>query len=247
MIQGKGCCATSVSGKCPLMRRSMICESNRLRWNNRRFSLMGHDHVTPPLQGASWHLAGHKLNPPLWFDVITEKFTSLRDKIIIFQKQPGVRLTPQQLVTWCTSNLDWNHRSAKPFSHQKFKTNSQVERWPRGGWTPSRGSRNSWQGRQYNPFHQSLSTKNHSRNNYKAREFLGLRGPLREPMSVRPAHEVFIINRYLGIGRSNQKISKNQVHFFRILLLGGPSPPSQLVPKHRFFYRHLGISHSNEK
>jgi len=24
--------------------------------------------------------------------------------------QPGVRLTPQQLVTWCTSNLDWNHR-----------------------------------------------------------------------------------------------------------------------------------------
>jgi len=49
-------------------------------------------------------------------------------------------------------------------------------------------------------------------------------------MSVRPAHEVFIINRYLGIGRSNQKISKNQVHFFRILLLGGPSPPSQLVP-----------------
>ena len=66
---------------------SMICESNRLRWNNRRFSLMGHDHVTPPLQGASWHLAGHKLNPPLWFDVITEKFTSLRDILIIFQKQ----------------------------------------------------------------------------------------------------------------------------------------------------------------
>jgi len=24
--------------------------------------------------------------------------------------QPGVRLTPQQLVTWCTANLDWNHR-----------------------------------------------------------------------------------------------------------------------------------------
>jgi len=24
--------------------------------------------------------------------------------------QPGVRLTPQQLVTWCTVNLDWNHR-----------------------------------------------------------------------------------------------------------------------------------------
>merc|ERR1712181_53075 len=24
--------------------------------------------------------------------------------------QSGVRLTPQQLVTWCTVNLDWNHR-----------------------------------------------------------------------------------------------------------------------------------------
>ena len=27
-----------------------------------------------------------------------------------------------------------------------------------------------------------------------------------------------------------QKIKKNEAHFFRILLLGGPSPPSQLVP-----------------
>ena len=62
--------------------------------------------------------------------------------------------------------------------------------------------------------------------------FLGPRGPLTEPMSVRPsvARKVFIINRYLGIGRSNEKISKNEVHFFlRILLLGGPSPSSQLV------------------
>merc|ERR1712012_895524 len=24
--------------------------------------------------------------------------------------QPGVRLTPQQLVNWCSKNLDWNHR-----------------------------------------------------------------------------------------------------------------------------------------
>ena len=31
-----------------------------------------------------------------------------------------------------------------------------------------------------------------------------------------------------------KKIKKNKVHFFRILLLGGLSPPSQLVPKHRF-------------
>ena len=31
-------------------------------------------------------------------------------------------------------------------------------------------------------------------------------------------------------GRSNQKIQKTKCIYFRILLLGGPSPPSQLVP-----------------
>ena len=68
------------------------------------------------------------------------------------------------------------------------------------------------------------------------------------------ARLVFIINRYLGIGRSNQKISKNEVHFFlRILLLGGPSPSSQLVPNpfnwspNTVFYRYLSIGHSNKK
>ena len=86
---------------------SMICESNRLRWNNRRFSLMGHDHVTPPLQGASWHLAGHKLNPPLWFDVITEKFTSLRDILIIFQKQTKFDWHWKSDVSPC--KLSWPH------------------------------------------------------------------------------------------------------------------------------------------
>ena len=40
----------------------------------------------------------------------------------------------------------------------------------------------------------------------------------------------FLFNRYLSNGRSNPKNSKNEVHFFRILLLGGPSPLSQLVP-----------------
>ena len=32
------------------------------------------------------------------------------EKGFIVEKQSGVRLTPQQLVTWCTVNLDWNHR-----------------------------------------------------------------------------------------------------------------------------------------
>ena len=41
-----------------------------------------------------------------------------------------------------------------------------------------------------------------------------------------------VFNRYLSSGRSNPKISKNEVHFFRILVLGGLSPPSQLVPNH---------------
>ena len=69
---------------------------------------------------------------------------------------------------------------------------------------------------------------------YEVWRFLGPRGPLTEPMSVRPsvARKVFIINRYLGIGRSNEKISKNEVHFFlRILLLGGPSPPTKMYMK----------------
>ena len=39
-----------------------------------------------------------------------------------------------------------------------------------------------------------------------------------------------VFNRYLSNGRSNPKMSKNEVHFFKILVLGGPSPPSQLVP-----------------
>ena len=63
----------------------------------------------------------------------------------------------------------------------------------------------------------------------------------------------FSFNRYHGIGRSNQKDSKNKVHFFQILLLGGPSPPSQLVPNpfnwspSTGFYRYLGIGRSNKK
>ena len=41
---------------------------------------------------------------------------------------------------------------------------------------------------------------------------------------------------YLCISRSNQTILKNKVHFFlQILLLGGPSPPSQLKLLN-FFY-----------
>ena len=55
-------------------------------------------------------------------------------------------------------------------------------------------------------------------------------------------------------GRSNQKIQKTKSIYFRILLLGGPSSPSQLVPqpiqlvpKHCFFYRYLSIGRSNKK
>ena len=39
-----------------------------------------------------------------------------------------------------------------------------------------------------------------------------------------------VFYRYLGISRSNIFFFKDQVHFFQILLLEGPSPPSQLVP-----------------
>ena len=40
----------------------------------------------------------------------------------------------------------------------------------------------------------------------------------------------FLFNRYLSIGRSNKKNKKTRCIFFQILLLGGPSPPSQLMP-----------------
>ena len=51
-----------------------------------------------------------------------------------------------------------------------------------------------------------------------------------------------VFNKYLGNGRSNQKISKNEVHLFSNFGMGWPPPtqstgpqPIQLVPKHRFF------------
>ena len=52
-----------------------------------------------------------------------------------------------------------------------------------------------------------------------------------------------VFNRYLGIGRSNQKNSKNKVHLFSNLASGRTLPtqstgpqPIQLVPKHRFLH-----------
>ena len=50
-----------------------------------------------------------------------------------------------------------------------------------------------------------------------------------------------------------QKIQKTRCIFFRILLLGGPSPPIQLVPNplnwspKPVFYRNLSIGRSNKK
>ena len=60
-------------------------------------------------------------------------------------------------------------------------------------------------------------------------------------------------NRYLSNGRSNQKNSKNEVHFFSNFASGRTIPthstgpqPIQLVPKH-CFYRYLGNGGSNQK
>ena len=50
-----------------------------------------------------------------------------------------------------------------------------------------------------------------------------------------------------------KKIQKTKWFYFQILLLGGPSPPSQLVPNpfnwspNTFFYRYHGIGRSNKK
>ena len=73
------------------------------------------------------------------------------------------------------------------------------------------------------------------------------------PQILEPLQCKTCFNRYLGNGRSNPKNSKNEVHFFRILLLGGPSPPSQLVPNpfnwspNTVFCRYLSNGHSNKK
>ena len=48
-----------------------------------------------------------------------------------------------------------------------------------------------------------------------------------QPIQLVPKHCFY---RYLGNGGSSQKISKTKFIYFLILLLGGPSPPSQLVP-----------------
>ena len=50
-------------------------------------------------------------------------------------------------------------------------------------------------------------------------------GPL--PIQLVPKHRFY---RYLSIGCSKQKNKKMKSIYFLILLLGGPSPPSQLVP-----------------
>ena len=62
-----------------------------------------------------------------------------------------------------------------------------------------------------------------------------------------------VFNRYLSNGRSNPKISKNEVHFFSNFGSGRTLPtqstgpqPIQLVPKH-CFYRYLSIGRSNKK
>ena len=74
------------------------------------------------------------------------------------------------------------------------------------------------------------------------------------PQILEPLQCKTFFNRYLGNGRSNPKNSKNEVHFFlRILLLKGPSPPSQLVPNpfnwspNTVFCRYLSNGHSNKK
>merc|ERR1712208_208983 len=72
-----------------------------------------------------------------------------------------------------------------------------------------------------------------------------------QPIQLVPKHCFFY--RYLSIGRSNQKNQKTKSFYFRILLLEGPSPPSQLVPNpfnwspNTVFYRYLSIGRSNKK
>ena len=73
-----------------------------------------------------------------------------------------------------------------------------------------------------------------------------------QPIQLVPRHRFFY--RYLDIGRSNNFfLQKTRWFYFRILLLGGPSPPSQLVPNpfnwspNTFFYRYLAIGRSNQK
>ena len=63
-----------------------------------------------------------------------------------------------------------------------------------------------------------------------------------------------VFNRYLSNGRSNPKISKNEVHFFSNFGSGRTLPtqstgpqPIQLVPKPCFFYRYLNNGCSNPK
>merc|ERR1712208_131320 len=77
-----------------------------------------------------------------------------------------------------------------------------------------------------------------------------------QPIQLVPKHCFFY--RYLSIGRSNQKNQKTKSFYFRILLLVGHSPPSQLVPnpfnwspKHCFLqisqYRSLKSKNSKNK
>merc|ERR1712001_191476 len=67
-----------------------------------------------------------------------------------------------------------------------------------------------------------------------------------------PKHCFFY--KYLSIGRSNKKNKKKTKYIsFWILLLGGLSPPSQLVPNpfnwspKTVFYRYLSIGRSNKE
>merc|ERR1711954_423596 len=59
--------------------------------------------------------------------------------------------------------------------------------------------------------------------------------------------------KYLSNGHSNKKIPNTKCIFYLIMLLGGPSPPSQLVPNpfnwslSTVFCRYLGDGRSNPK
>ena len=61
------------------------------------------------------------------------------------------------------------------------------------------------------------------------------------PQILEPVQCKIVFNRYLAIGRSNHKISKNKVVLFSNFASGRTLPtqstgpqPIQLVPKHRF-------------
>jgi len=71
-----------------------------------------------------------------------------------------------------------------------------------------------------------------------------------QPIQLVPKHRFLQISRYRSLKSEN---FKKQGAFFLILLLGGPSSPSQLVPNpfnrspNTVSYRYLGIGCSNKK